>query len=71
MEFFIIVNRLLLCQLCQIIYLLLRTACYKNVEKFSLIYSKSGLILIHVKFNVMNLDMNFKYNEINFNNEII
>ena len=52
-------------------YLLSRTTCYKNVEKFSLIYSKSGLILIHVKFNVMNLDMNFKYNEINFNKEII
>ena len=34
-------------------------------------YNKCGLTLIHVKFNTMNLEMNFKYNEINFNNEII
>ena len=52
-------------------YLLLRTTCYKNVEKLSRIYSKCGLLLIHVKFNTRNLNNDFKYNEINFNNEII
>ena len=33
-------------------YLLLRTTYYKNVEKFSRIYNKCGLLLIHVKFKL-------------------